>query len=88
MDGPMDAMADDTVIITERNKAALKVLTEQIDAGKKNIGIFYGAGHLKTMEQTLLHDMGFHKVGTLWRTAWDLGMPPVAKTPTTKSIRK
>lgn len=82
--GPMDAMADDTVIITERNKAALKVLKEQIDAGKKNIGIFYGAGHLKTMEKSMMDEMGFKKIGTVWRTAWDLGMPPVKKATTTQ----
>jgi len=88
MDGPMDAMADDTVIITERNKAALKVLSDQIEGGKKNIGIFYGAGHLKTMEQTLVKEMGFRKVGTTWRTAWDIGTAPVTRNPTTKPVRK
>lgn len=86
-DGPMDAMADDTVIITERNKAALKVLEEQIAAGKKNIGIFYGAGHLKTMEKSMIDEMGFKKVGTTWRTAWDMGMPPAKKQPSTKPVK-
>ena len=86
-DGPMDAMADDTVIITERNKAALKVLGEQIDAGKKNIGIFYGAGHLKTMEETMVKEMGFRRIGTTWRTAWDLGLPPAKEEPATKPVK-
>ena len=37
---------DGSVIITDRNKKALEVLKKQIAAGKKKIGIFYGAGHL------------------------------------------
>ena len=32
-----------SVLISERNKAALKVLKEQLAAGKKNLAIFYGA---------------------------------------------
>jgi hypothetical protein len=72
MEGPKGS-----VIISERNKAAFKVLRQQMDAGKKYIGIFYGAGHLKLMEQ-MLFDMGFKKVGVTWRTAWDI--PPATAT--------
>src|SRR4029079_10975831 len=34
---------DGSAIISERNKMALKVLKEQLAAGKKQLGIFYGA---------------------------------------------
>jgi len=60
-----------TVIITERNKKAMSVLRDQIRAGKKNIGVFYGAGHLSDMESRLAL-MGFKRTNVEWRTAWDM----------------
>jgi hypothetical protein len=60
-----------SVLVTERNKAALKVLKQQIAAGKKNLGIFYGAAHLKDMEKRL-EDMGFTRDKVEYRVAWDL----------------
>lgn len=68
---------DGTVIITERNKVALKVMDEQIKAGKRNLAIFYGSAHLPDMEKRL-QDMGFKKQQTTWMTAWDL--PPPASS--------
>jgi hypothetical protein len=76
LDGP-----DGSVIVGERNEAALKVLREQIAKGKKKLGIFYGAGHLKGMEKILTTDMGFKQVGDpKWRVAWDM----TAKEPATQ----
>jgi hypothetical protein len=60
-----------SVLVTERNKAAIKVLKEQLAAGKKNLGIFYGAAHMKDMEQRLM-DEGFKRTGVEWRVAWDM----------------
>ena len=60
-----------TVLITERNKACFKVLDKQIADGKKDIGIFYGAGHMSDMERRLLK-RGFHQTGLDWRVAWDM----------------
>jgi hypothetical protein len=74
-----------SVILAERNKAAFKVLDEQIAQGKKYLGIFYGAGHLQLMEQMLI-DRGYKKVDTAWRTAWDIG--PAPKTATTQPLVK
>jgi hypothetical protein len=61
-----------TVLITERNKAALAVLKEQLGAGKKRVGIFYGAGHLTDMDRRLRNDFGLRPVEVTWLTAWDL----------------
>jgi hypothetical protein len=61
-----------SVIITERNKMALKVLKEQLTAGKKNLGIFYGAGHLNDMDERLRKDFGLSPVSITWMTAWNL----------------
>ncbi len=60
-----------TVLIDERNKACFKVLDREIEAGKKNLGIFYGAGHMSDMEKRLL-DRGFHKTDQEWRVAWNV----------------
>jgi hypothetical protein len=67
LDGP-----DGSTIISERNKVALKVLSEQIAAGKQRIGIFYGAGHMPDMQRRLLDDFGLKPQSQRWLVAWDL----------------
>lgn len=62
---------DGTVILAGRNKVALKVLEKETAAGKKNLGIFYGAAHLPDME-TRLVKMGYERTGEKWITAWDI----------------
>jgi hypothetical protein len=60
-----------SVIVTERNKVALKVLDQTIAQGRKKISIFYGAAHLPDMSARL-REKGFTPVQTEWLTAWDL----------------
>jgi len=60
-----------TVLIDERNKACFKVLDREIEGGKKDLGIFYGAGHMSDMEKRLL-ERGFHKTDQQWRVAWNM----------------
>lgn len=64
-----------STIITERNKTALKVLDEQIAAGKKKLAIYYGTGHMNDMEQRLLAQWPLKRIETRWLTAWDLRAP-------------
>lgn len=73
-----DAFSGNTVLITERNRTALKVLRRQIAKGKKDIGIFYGAGHMHDMEERL-EDMGFHRTALEWRVSWDMTAKPEPK---------
>ncbi len=61
-----------SVIISERNKKALAVLREQLAAGKKRLGIFYGAGHLNDMDERLRNDFRLEPVSITWLTAWNL----------------
>ena len=64
---------DGSVLLTERNKAAMRTLKTAIKSGKRNIAIFYGAGHLKGMDKMLTDEQGFHQVGPpFWRVAWDI----------------
>lgn len=66
-DGP-----EGSTIIHERNKKALEVLDREVKAGKKHLGIFYGAGHLEDMEERLIKDFGLEKGDQKWLIAWDL----------------
>jgi hypothetical protein len=66
LDGP-----NGSVIVTERNKAAMEVFQQSMDAGKKKIAIFYGAAHMPDMTRRL-EEMGFTPVQTHWNLAWDL----------------
>ncbi len=61
-----------STIITERNKVALEVLKEQIEAGHTNIGIFYGAGHFNDMEQRLFDDFELKVEKQEWLKAWNM----------------
>ena len=65
-----------SVLISERNKTALKVLKQQMAAGKKRLAIFYGAGHLTDMDQHLREEFGLKPVEVTWLTAWDLRSKP------------
>lgn len=68
---------DGTVLLTERNHAALTKLRERLEAGDKKIAIFYGAGHYRSMEKELTDLMGFKQVGEpKWQVAWDLSDQP------------
>jgi hypothetical protein len=70
LDGP-----GGSVLVTERNKAALKVLSDELTAGKKKVAIFYGAAHMNDMSKRL-EAMGFKPVKTTWNVAWDLAIRP------------
>jgi hypothetical protein len=76
-----------TVLVTERNKKALAVLKDQIRAGKKNIGIFYGAAHLPDMESRLAL-MGFKRSGVEYKVAWDISDNPAPPAEDKKADEK
>jgi hypothetical protein len=60
-----------TVIIEGRNEKCLRVLAEQLAAGKQKLGIYYGAAHMEHLERRLLQDLGWKRTGEQWVTAWD-----------------
>jgi hypothetical protein len=64
-----------SVILTERNKAALEVLKRTIRQGKKDIGIFYGGAHMPDLERRLKEELGFERKATRWLVAWDIPAP-------------
>lgn len=64
---------DGSTIITERNKVALAVLKQELAAGKTQLGIFYGAGHMADMDKRLREEFRLLPTATEWITAWQLG---------------
>jgi hypothetical protein len=61
-----------SAILTGRNDAALKVLREQIDEGRSNIAVFYGAGHMPDLEKKLQQDFGLKLEDERWLQAWEM----------------
>jgi hypothetical protein len=80
LDGP-----GGSVILTERNKAAINVLKDTISRGKKNIAIFYGGAHMPDMSKRL-EEMGFTPTSTNWNIAWDLTIRPNRPSAVEKAI--
>lgn len=68
----LDAM-EGTVILTERNRAAMKTLEQTLKDGKRDIAVFYGAAHMPDLSKRL-EELGFAQIATDWRRAWDLNI--------------
>lgn len=66
---------DGSVILTERNKAAIAVLDNVLAQGKTKIAIFYGAAHMPDLARQLAA-RGFKPVDVQWRMAWDMTIRP------------
>lgn len=61
-----------TILVADRNEAALKVFQKELANGKKKIGIFYGAAHMPDFEKRLRDDFGLKRESETWLKAWDL----------------
>lgn len=61
-----------TILVSDRNAAALKVFQKELAKGKKKIAIFYGAAHMADFEKRLRDDFGLKKDSEQWLTAWDI----------------
>jgi hypothetical protein len=82
LDGP-----GGSVLVTERNKVAMQVLSDTLTSGKKKIAIFYGAAHMTDMSSRL-QAMGFAPVSTHWNVAWDLTIRPSQPSAMEMVLRK
>jgi hypothetical protein len=72
MTAGLDDASGNNTLIRGRNIKAFQVMREEIEAGKKRIAVFYGAGHLPDMAERLESDFGLKEVSTEWLPAWDL----------------
>lgn len=68
--GMKDANGEDT-LIQGRNVKAFKVLEEELNKGKANVAVFYGAGHLPDMAERLKRDFKMKPIQSEWLDAWD-----------------
>ncbi|MDR2513101.1 MAG: hypothetical protein LBD01_04850 [Puniceicoccales bacterium] len=62
------------LILHDRNKVAMTFLKKELDSESpaQEIGIFYGAAHMRGMEEILVHEMNYKLVETKWLTAYQL----------------
>lgn len=61
-----------STLVSERNKVVIRVLQQQVASGKRNLAIFYGAGHMPDLAQRLQKDLHLKPAGTQWLVAWEL----------------
>ncbi len=66
------ANSRENVIISERNKIALKYFADTLKTPAKKIAIFYGCAHLEDFVTRLKNDFDLDPVKLKWITAWDL----------------
>ena len=76
-DDQIAALAGESVILDDRNQRCIEVMDREIAAGKRKLGVFYGAAHLPDLEKRLL-EKGFREVKRQWLTAWNIPKPAAA----------
>jgi hypothetical protein len=77
-----------TIIVAERNKvvlADLKALKDNPANSVHTVAVFYGAEHMRDMEQHLVTDLGYRPADTQWLTAITVGPAvPTSQAPAPK----
>jgi hypothetical protein len=63
-------------LVADRNAKAVAVLADRIEAGDRQIAIFYGVAHLPDLALRLETDIGLERRDTDWIDAWDLRAEP------------
>ncbi len=75
MDIQLSGLADSkgqSTLLTERNRKAMEVLMAELKKGKRKLGIFYGAAHLKDMDERLVKTFDATRGEVAWLDAWNL----------------
>jgi hypothetical protein len=62
----------DTILVQDRNTAAMNVLKKEIDKGTRRIAIFYGVAHMPDFDRRLTQELKLKRDSMAWDTAWDL----------------
>ena len=75
LDAVQDILGEDSdsAIVGARNERAIEVLRNELDAGARRIGIFYGVAHMPDLEERLINEVGLSYAETVWVDAWNLG---------------
>ncbi len=72
-DAMLDAFGGDegSALIEARNEHAMQVFDDKWQAGRRRLGIFYGAAHMPDFDARL-RQRGFEPVETRWLDAWQI----------------
>jgi hypothetical protein len=62
----------DTILVQDRNGAAMKVLAREIKKGTQKIAIFYGAAHMPDFDRRLIQEFKLKRESMSWLQAWDM----------------
>jgi hypothetical protein len=62
----------DTILVQDRNGAAMKVLANQIKKGTAKIAVFYGAAHMPDFDRRLTQELKLKRESMTWDRAWDM----------------
>ena len=62
----------DTILVQDRNGAAMKALVREIRKGTPRIAIFYGAAHMPDFDRRLTSELKLKRQSMTWLRAWDL----------------
>ncbi|WCJ42472.1 hypothetical protein M5689_023280 [Euphorbia peplus] len=68
----MSDVEEESVIIGERNKAAMDALKRAMDAGHNKIAILYGGGHMPDLGRRLREELDLIPSEVQWVTAWSI----------------
>ncbi|KAJ0089990.1 hypothetical protein Patl1_13245 [Pistacia atlantica] len=63
---------ESSVIIGERNRAAIEALRRAIDEGHSKIAILYGGGHMPDLSRRLREEFDLFPSQVQWITAWSI----------------
>ncbi len=70
-----DLFLSHSILITERNKVALRVLRREFKPTKQRLAILYGVIHMLDFELHLVKDFGLRRLHERWLVAWDMRTP-------------
>lgn len=65
-------MEEGSVIIGERNKAAIEALRRAINDGHNKIAVLYGGGHMPDLDRRLREEFDVTPSFARWITAWSI----------------
>lgn len=63
---------ESSVIVCERNGAAIEALGRAIDEGHSKIAILYGSGHMLDLSRRLREELDLFPSQVQWITAWSI----------------
>jgi DNA-binding NarL/FixJ family response regulator len=62
----------DTILVQDRNAAAMRALAREIKKGTAKIAIFYGAAHMPDLDRRLTEELKLKRQTMTWDRAWEL----------------